>query len=91
LADDPRAVQQFFQMHCPLEASMRIEDAHFWSPAQAGLLRAALSDDAEWAVAVDQLSLSLRSVSTQRRPQSSFAPEAFTITPALIQSVFRIC
>ena len=68
LADDPRAVQQFFQMHCPLEASMRIEEAHFWSPAQAGLLRAALSDDAEWAVAVDQLSLALRSVSTQRSP-----------------------
>jgi hypothetical protein len=47
---------------------MRIEEAYFWSPAQAGLLRAALSDDAEWAVAVDQLSLALRSVSTQRRP-----------------------
>jgi hypothetical protein len=67
LADDPRAVQQFFQMHCPLEASMRIEEAHFWSPAQAGLLRAALSDDAEWAVAVDQLSLALRSAPSQRR------------------------
>jgi hypothetical protein len=38
---------------------MRLADAPYWSPSQAAFLREALSQDAEWAVVVDQLSKAL--------------------------------
>jgi hypothetical protein len=40
---------------------MRLAEAPYWTPSQATFLREALSQDAEWAVVVDQLSKALES------------------------------
>jgi hypothetical protein len=60
MPNDPRSVRLFLQTHAPLNASTRLEDAPFWSPAQAALLREELQEDADWAETVDQLNLALR-------------------------------
>jgi Protein of unknown function (DUF2789) len=39
---------------------VRLEDAPFWSPAQARLLREELAEDADWSEVIDRLSLALR-------------------------------
>ena len=44
----------------PLPPGVRLEDAGFWTPAQAALLRQQLLEDADWAGVVDQLNLALR-------------------------------
>jgi Protein of unknown function (DUF2789) len=63
LSSDPVSIRQFIQTHSPLNASVRLEDAHFWSSAQAALLRDQLLEDSDWAEAVDQLNLALRGAS----------------------------
>jgi hypothetical protein len=60
LPHDPAAIRAFIQTHSPLAPDVRIEDAPFWSPAQAALLREKLLDDADWSEVTDQLSLALR-------------------------------
>lgn len=60
LADGPEAISQFIQAHSPLDPMVRIEEAPFWTPAQAEVLRACLLEDADWADAVDRLNLALR-------------------------------
>lgn len=39
---------------------MRLEEAPFWTAAQAQLLREERIDDADWAIVVDRLNLALR-------------------------------
>ena len=60
MPNDPKQVSLFIQTHAPLNASVRLEDAPFWTPSQAALLREELLEDADWAEAVDQLNLALR-------------------------------
>lgn len=60
LPGDPAAIRDFIARHSPLAAGIRIEDAPFWSPAQAAFLQEELLDNADWAEIVDQLSLALR-------------------------------
>ena len=60
LADGPEAISQFIQDHSPLDQLVRIEEAPFWTPAQADVLRSGLLEDADWADAVDRLNLALR-------------------------------
>ena len=38
---------------------MRLEEAPFWTPAQAQLLREERLDDADWAMVVDRLNVAL--------------------------------
>jgi hypothetical protein len=45
-----------------LHGNIRIEDAIFWSPSQAALLRETIQDDADWCGVVDQLNLALRAI-----------------------------
>lgn len=60
LGEQPAAIQRFIREHSPLPADMDLCEAPFWSSAQASFLREAMRQDAEWAMAADQLNLSLR-------------------------------
>lgn len=62
LPADPAEIRIFIERHSPLAEHIRVEDAAFWSPAQATLLKEELLDDADWSEVVDQLSLALRGV-----------------------------
>lgn len=60
LPSDTAAIARFIAQHAPLGGEQRLEDAPFWSPAQARFLRDALCDDSDWAEVADQLSAALR-------------------------------
>lgn len=60
LSNDQASIQSFIANHSPLPSHVRIEDAAFWTPAQAQMLREDLIEDADWAELVDQLSVALR-------------------------------
>ena len=59
LPDDRASIQQFIATHSPLPDGMRLEEAPFWTPAQAQLLREERLDDADWAMVVDRLNVAL--------------------------------
>ena len=59
LPDDHARIQQFIATHSPLPDGMRLEEAPFWTPAQAQLLREERLDDADWAMVVDRLNVAL--------------------------------
>ena len=59
LRDDHASIQQFIATHSPLPDGMRLEEAPFWTPAQAQLLREERLDDADWAMVVDRLNVAL--------------------------------
>lgn len=61
LPNDDDAIDRFIAEHHPLPTPMRLYEAPFWSPVQAGVLREMLRDDSDWAVVVDTLSTRLRS------------------------------
>lgn len=52
-------IRQFIERHAPVPASLRIEEAPFWTPVQSHLLRELLAQDADWAEVVDQLNVAL--------------------------------
>lgn len=60
LDSDPDSVRDFIFSHAPLPEQVRLEEAAFWTPSQASLLREALLRDADWAPVVDQLNVALR-------------------------------
>lgn len=60
LASDPASIRAFIAAHAPLPGSVRLEDAPFWTLAQARLLAESLMLDADWAEVVDRLNLELR-------------------------------
>ena len=60
LANGAGDIESFVAEHRPLAAGVRLDDAPFWSPAQAQFLREEINDDADWAEVVDQLNLMLR-------------------------------
>jgi len=60
LACDDQSIAAFIKANSPLDAQVQLEDAPFWTPAQAEFLREALGEDADWAEVVDALSLALR-------------------------------
>lgn len=66
LSREPADIRAFIERHAPLPAPLRLEEAPFWSPAQATLLREKLQDDADWAEVVDQLNVALRSADARR-------------------------
>ena len=59
LPDDHASIQQFIATHSQLPDDMRLEEAPFWTPAQAQLLREERLDDADWAMVVDRLNVAL--------------------------------
>ena len=60
LPDDAASIRAFIATHAPLADDIRLEEAPFWTRAQAQLLREERIDDADWAIVVDQLNLALR-------------------------------
>ncbi|MFN4360686.1 MAG: DUF2789 family protein [Hylemonella sp.] len=60
LPSDVKDIAAFIQSHSPLHPATRLEEASFWTPAQAALLREQLLADANWAAVVDRLNLALR-------------------------------
>ncbi len=59
LPSDEASIQGFIRSHAPLPGDVRLEEAPFWSPAQAQLLREERIDDADWIETIDQLNLAL--------------------------------
>lgn len=53
-------IKAFIEQHSPLASDIRLEDASFWTKAQAEFLRDEILEDADWAEIVDQLSNALR-------------------------------
>jgi hypothetical protein len=61
LSCDEQGIRRFLAVHSPLDESVQLPDASFWTPAQATFLRESLLEDSDWAELVDQLSAALRS------------------------------
>ena len=59
LASSAQHISQFIKRHT-LFNGQRIEEAEFWSPAQASFLREAILEDSDWAELVDHLDAELR-------------------------------
>lgn len=59
LPSSPEAIEEFINKH-ELADDINIEDAPFWSPAQAAMLKEMLEQDTNWSLIVDQLSEALR-------------------------------
>ena len=55
------AIARFVATHRPLPDATRLADAAFWTPAQAQFLGEEITEDADWAPAIDQLNVMLRS------------------------------
>jgi hypothetical protein len=60
LPDDEASIQAFIQMHSPLPDAVDLHCAPFWTASQAHMIRESLKSDSDWAIAVDQLNVSLR-------------------------------
>jgi hypothetical protein len=60
LPNDGVRIRHFIQSHSPLNSDTRLEEARFWSAAQAALLKEELLHDSDWAMVIDQLSVALR-------------------------------
>jgi hypothetical protein len=58
LPAEPDAIAAFIASH-QLQPGLKIFEADFWTQTQAEFLRNALLDDAEWAVKVDSLAVSM--------------------------------
>jgi len=56
---DDAAIARFLQDCRPLASDVQLHEAVFWSAAQAGFLREAILDDADWADVVDELNADL--------------------------------
>lgn len=59
-ANDEAAIARFIESHRPLPEDLQLHEAPFWTPAQAGFLREALAQDADWAEVADTLNAELR-------------------------------
>ena len=60
LPSDANNRAAFIDQHTPLDNTIRIEDAPFWTKSQSSLLRDALQEDGHLANAADQLNTSVR-------------------------------
>lgn len=62
LPNDPESIQQFLRAHSPIPAGTRLEDASFWTPAQAAWLKEDIAQDGDWAIVADRLSAVMRRI-----------------------------
>ncbi len=60
LPDDGPSIERFIVAHRPIEGSIRLADASFWSTSQTQFLRGEIAEDADWAEVVDALDSRLR-------------------------------
>lgn len=59
LPDKPADIERFISAHRPLARDTALVEAGFWTPAQATFLRELIVEDADWAVAVEELNARL--------------------------------
>lgn len=59
-ASDEAGIARFIESNSPLPDQVLLHEAAFWSPAQAGFLKQAIVDDADWAEITDALNARLR-------------------------------
>lgn len=59
LPDDEQSIEQFIGSHRPLPEHMPLDQAPFWSPAQAAFLREEIAEDADWVPLIDDLNARL--------------------------------
>lgn len=59
LPSSPEAIEEFLFAN-ELPDGVNVEDAPFWTPAQAAMLKEMLEQDTNWSLIVDQLSEALR-------------------------------
>lgn len=57
--NDEAAISRFIETWRPLASDVQLHEAACWTPAQAGFLRQALLDDADWAEVADALNVGL--------------------------------
>ena len=60
LPGDRDAIDAFIAAHRPLPDALRLHEAPFWTPSQAGFLRESILDDADWSDVIDSLDTELR-------------------------------
>ena len=60
LPNDVTSIDAFLKLRRPLIATMRIEEAPFWSLSQRHFLKEQLASDDDWSELIDQLSVALR-------------------------------
>ncbi len=58
--NDEAAIARFIESHRPLAEAIQLHEAPFWTASQAGFLREALLQDADWAEVADELNAELR-------------------------------
>lgn len=52
-------INHFIKVHSHLASDVKLEDAPYWTPAQAAFLREEMLKDADWAEVIDQLNARL--------------------------------
>jgi hypothetical protein len=62
LSSDAGGIQLFLDINSPLNNSIRLEEAPFWTISQSSFLREKILQDADWALVIDQLNVALRSL-----------------------------
>ena len=60
LASTEEDIEAFIHSHRPLDATIPLSKAPFWTAGQAQFLREQIKDDADWAVVIDKFDTSLR-------------------------------
>ena len=60
LPSDAVAIKNFIHWHRPLDPNTPLQQASWWTPAQAEFLREAIEEDSDWAEQVDELDALLR-------------------------------
>lgn len=60
LPSDAVAIKSFIHWHRPLDPQTPLQEASWWTPAQAEFLTQAIAEDSDWAEQVDELDALLR-------------------------------
>lgn len=60
LPSDAVAIERFIGGHRPLDPKIPLQQASWWTPAQAEFLVQAIQEDSDWAEQVDELDTLLR-------------------------------
>lgn len=60
LPSEPAEIQAYIDDRAPLDSQIPLDEAPFWSPAQAEFLRLSIQQDADWAGVIDELDGRLR-------------------------------
>jgi len=59
LPDNEGGIARFIETHRPLQESMLLPDAPFWTRSQAAFLREEALGDADWAAIIDAWNIDL--------------------------------